>query len=63
VGAVEVVSISAACLSVEGQVQACMTDENYSDEILTDHRLRSCQGPQAAIWMFHNIFTFRVLQD
>ena len=38
-----------------------MTDENDSDEILTDHRLRSCQRQQVAIRMLHNIFTICLL--
>jgi hypothetical protein len=40
-----------------------MTDENDSDEILTDHRLRSCQRQQVAIRMLHNVFTICLLQD
>jgi hypothetical protein len=39
------------------------TDENDSDEILTDHRLRSCQRQQVAIRMLHNVFTICLLQD
>jgi hypothetical protein len=31
--------------------------ENDSDEILTDHRLRSWQRKQVAIPMLHNVFT------
>jgi hypothetical protein len=39
------------------------TDENDSDEILTDYRLPSCQRQQVAIRMLHNLFTLRLLQD
>jgi hypothetical protein len=40
-----------------------LTGENDSDEILTDHRLRSCEHQQVAIRMLHNVFTICLLQD
>jgi hypothetical protein len=40
-----------------------VTGENDSDEILTDHRPRSCKKQQIRILMFHNSLTFRLLQN
>jgi hypothetical protein len=40
-----------------------LTDENDSDEILTDHRLRFCQRQQVANSTLHNVFTICLLQD
>jgi hypothetical protein len=49
------------CLGID--IEAELTDENDSDEILTDHRLRFCQRQQVAIRMLHNVFTICLLQD
>jgi hypothetical protein len=49
--------------TIKQHLAAINTDENDSNEILMDHPVWSRPGRQIATRMFHNILTFRLLQN